>query len=164
MPPPLPRVSAGFNLCQDQEDAPGAAPRRAVQVELFLDLVCPFSSTMWQAVRTMQRKGLPHVVSNVSFIVHQVPQPWHPQGAWVHEAALAVRATTPAAYPQFLDEVYAAYDGGAFKDDSTWNKTRPEVYSELLTLAVAAGANRDAAAALLQRTEGNHGTFVAQDL
>lgn len=119
---------------------------------------------MWQAVRTMQRKGLPHVVSNVSFIVHQVPQPWHPQGAWVHEAALAVRATTPAAYPQFLDEVYAAYDGGAFKDDSTWNKTRPEVYSELLTLAVAAGANRDAAAALLQRTEGNHGTFVAQDL
>ena len=64
---------------------------------------------------------------SVSFVIHQVIQPWHPQGTYVHEAALAVKALESSAYLRFISAVYKAFDEGRFKDADTWNKSRAQV-------------------------------------
>ena len=153
MGPPLPPVAAGYALSKP-------AP---IKVELFLDLVCPFSRKMWGVITSavLAKYGGP-----CEFRVHQVPQPWHPAGAWVHEAALAVQQVAPDKYVPFVDSVYAEFDKGRFKDDDTWSKTRPQVYDELLDLAASAGAERSAVAAVLAPNPGggNAGTGATQAL
>lgn len=144
MPPPLPRIASGYAL-----SAP--AP---VTVELFLDLVCPFSRKLWLAVRG----GVVDKFPGITFVVNQVVQPWHPAGAWVHEAALAVKAASPQAYPSFVDAVFASYDAGRLQDESTWDSTRPQVYAELIELAAGAGADRGSVEAALKLKEGGGGT------
>lgn len=72
--------------------------------------------------------------SKVSFILHQVPQPWHPQGSFVHEAALAVKEVQPDAYPAYVRAIFGAYDTGKFQDTDTWTKSRAQIYEELLDI------------------------------
>ena len=67
----------------------------------------------------------PEWLKPVTFVMHQVVQPWHPHGTYVHEAALAVKEVAPECYPAYLLAVYTAFDAGMFKDDTTWDKTRP---------------------------------------
>lgn len=123
MGPPLLPVQAGFALCM---------ARPSVQVELFLDLICPFSSKMYQ---TVHDEVLPAVAgADINFVVQQVPQPWHPQSTYVHEAALAVKQQRPDAYSEYLGAVYTAFDTGKFKDDDTLNKSRLQIYDDLLDL------------------------------
>lgn len=102
----------------------------------------------------------------VCFVLHQVPQPWHPQGTYVHEAALAVRSVDEAKYEDYVTAVFTAFDGGKFKDDDTWNKTRQQVYDELLDMAKAVGVDRDAVKAKLaiKPEGGNCGNEMTQTI
>ena len=110
MGPPLLPTQAGFAL---------SAARPAIQIEMFHDLVCPFSCKMY---RTVFEQVVPKLgedkLKDISFVLQQVPQPWHPHGTWVHEAALAVKAVKPEAYPAYVNEVFKAFEAGQFKDDS----------------------------------------------
>ena len=64
MGPPLLPTQAGFALL---------AARPAVQVEMFLDLICPFSTKMFKTVYT---EVLPKLAGkDITFVVQQVPQP-----------------------------------------------------------------------------------------
>eukprot|EP00965_Chrysotila_dentata_P239832 6203334-Pleurochrysis_carterae.AAC.4 len=108
---------------------------KTIEVDLFLDFICPFSTRMFKAVDTLLNTD---VAQKVSFKVHHVVQPWHPQGTCVHEAALAVSMTAPDAYKPFIREVISAFDAGKFKDEDTWNKSRADIYSDLLKLVVEA--------------------------
>eukprot|EP00966_Prymnesium_polylepis_P134034 3098105-Prymnesium_polylepis.1 len=131
MPPPLNPVQAGFSPSE----------RQPMQVELFLDLICPFSRKMFAAVfesgKVYQQPGADgappwlaaghhHPLGVTSFVLHQVPQPWHPQGTYVHEAALAVKHVAPDKYLAFCAAVYKAYDAGKFQDKDTWDKSRAQ--------------------------------------
>ena len=124
MGPPLPPVQCGFQLSTGLARAP-------IQIELFHDLVCPFSCKMF---KTVFHEVIPKCSGNVQFVLQPVPQPWHPQGTYVHEAALAVKQVAPTAYPAYVDAVFTAYSGGSFKDDTTWDKSRAQIYDELLAL------------------------------
>jgi len=148
MPPPLNPIAAGHPL---------SPPGKPVVVELFLDLICPFSSNMY---KTVYDEVLPAFGQQISFVIHQVPQPWHPQGTYVHEVALAVKQVQPELYPAAFRALCAAYDGGKFTDEDTWNKSRAQVYEDLLDVVAAAGAPRAAVAALL--TDTGSGTGVTQ--
>ena len=64
MPPPLPPSHCGTPLSPKGKD---------IVVELFLDLVCPFSSKMYKVVFD---EVLAAFGDKVSFVVHQV---WHTQ-------------------------------------------------------------------------------------
>ena len=112
-------------------------PAAPIRVELYLDLICPFSRKMWAAV--VEGKLNEKAGDKVCFIVNQVPQPWHPQGTYVHEAALAVKQAAPDKYFAFCTAVYAAFDAGRFKDDTTWDLSRAQIYEELLVIASANG-------------------------
>eukprot|EP00927_Polykrikos_kofoidii_P056942 TRINITY_DN51040_c0_g1_i1.p1 TRINITY_DN51040_c0_g1~~TRINITY_DN51040_c0_g1_i1.p1 ORF type:complete len:207 (+),score=38.54 TRINITY_DN51040_c0_g1_i1:108-728(+) len=152
MPPPLPPTQMGYDVSTPSP----------IKVELFLDLICPFSSKMWKAVREVA----PKVGDKVQFVMQQVPQPWHPQGTFVHEAAVAVKEIDPAMYAEFVDAVYGAFDAGKFKDDDTLNKSRGQIYEELVALANGVGVDGQAVAAKLaiRPGSGNAGNEITQHI
>jgi len=121
MSPPLPPTRPGFDL------SPAGSP---IVVELFLDLICPYSARMFA---TLHASVLGQFGDRVSFVLHQVPQPWHPQGSYLHEAALCVRAACPAKYAAFFLSVCAAFD--QFSDAATLDQSRAQIYAEILRLA-----------------------------
>ena len=129
-------------------------------------------SVLWHTVyKTVTEEVMPKLAGKpISFVVNQVPQPWHPQGTYVHEAALAVKATAPEAYPAYISAIVTAFEAGRFKDDVTIDMSRKQIYSELLGL-LATGDDTlkavDAAAvsSLLTLTgEGNAGTAMTQHI
>lgn len=122
---PLPPVRLGFDL---------TAPGKPILVEMYLDLICPFSTKMF---RTVYHEVLARFHDHVSFVLHQVPQPWHPQGSYLHEAALCVRELCPSKYAAFMISIMDAFDAkeAKFSDADTWDKSRAQVYAEILALA-----------------------------
>lgn len=121
MPPPLPPTAQGIAL----------NARGATRVEMFLDLICPFSVRMLKAVDGMLASAAPN---DVNFIVHHVPQPWHPQSTLVHEVALAVQLVDQSAYMPVVRKLMAAYESGKFHDTDTWEKSRAAIYTELVAI------------------------------
>jgi len=59
-------------------------------VEVFLDLCCPFSAKMYKVLIDDVMPSLP-ADSGVDLLIQSVPQPWHPQSTYMHEASLAVK-------------------------------------------------------------------------
>ena len=80
-----------------------------IQIEMFLDLSCPFSKKMF---KTVVNSVYPAIEAThpgvVSFLDMSVPQPWHPQSSILHECALAAEAVDPCKY---FDYANAVYDG-----------------------------------------------------
>lgn len=135
MPPPLPPTNLGFAL-----NSPGAP----VLIELYLDLICPFSMKVY--CTTYDSDIFKAYDGKISFVLHNVPQPWHPQGVYVHEVALAVKAKQPKIYAKCVRAIYKAFNGGVppgkFTDADTWDKSRSQIYSDLLDVVAAEGADR----------------------
>ena len=155
MSPPLPYSQLGTSLSQ-------SSSRRKIQIECFLDLVCPFSCKMFN---TLYEGVLPAFKEDpdVEFVLHQVIQPWHPQGVMVHEAALACKRVAPEKYADFVHALYAAYTSGQFKDASAWDKTRSQLHDECLAL-LPSGVNTEAVKALLVRSDSGSGNEITQEL
>ena len=162
MGPPLCPTQAGFALL---------AARPTVQIELFLDLICPFSQKMYCTLYDEVMPSLDESMKkDISFVIQQVPQPWHPQGTYVHEAALAVKATAPDAYPSYVKAIFEAFGAGKFKDDDTVDKSRKQIYSELLDLLGSGdeklkAVDKDAVSKLLTlQGPGNAGNAMTQHI
>ena len=115
--------------------------------------------------RTIYDGVLPKLDGDIAVTIHQVIQPWHPQGTMVHEAALAVKQVSPKAYMTYLNAIYIAFDNGEFQDEKTWDKSRMQIYEDLLALVPS---NVDAAEvkALLMPAEtgGNEGNAMTQEI
>jgi hypothetical protein len=47
---------------------------------LHADLACPFSGKLFKSVL----KVLPQYKGRARWVMHQVPQPWHPQSTLMH--------------------------------------------------------------------------------
>lgn len=76
-------------------------------LELFLDIVCPYSRKQLQGVRDHL---LPLIdgddgplKDHLSIIIRQVPQPWHSSSTLVHEAALAASKVLVDSGKQYSD-------------------------------------------------------------
>ncbi|KAM0793582.1 hypothetical protein ACM66B_001016 [Microbotryomycetes sp. NB124-2] len=66
-------------------------PRAAThQLELYLDLICPFSAKQLDGVYNHVLPLIKDGALDLSVIIRQVPQPWHASSTLVHEAAVAV--------------------------------------------------------------------------
>merc|ERR1712107_483347 len=122
------------------------AIRESVQVELFLDFCCPFSKKMFLTVKELfkilevQRSDSSS--TEAFFVVHQLPQPWHPQSAFMHEAGLAVRKLgSSEIYFKFCELLFQKQTD--FFDDATWEKNRLEIYDDLAKIAEEAGIRKD---------------------
>lgn len=153
MGPPLPPIQSGTTIFGKSSP---------ILIECYLDLICPYSSKVF---RTLYDGVLPKLDGDINVVIHQVIQPWHPQGTMVHEAALAVKQVSPKSYINYVNAIYIAFDSGEFQDDKTWDKTRMQIYDELLALVPS---NVDAAKvkALLMPAEtgGNEGNAMSQEI
>ncbi|KAL7572559.1 hypothetical protein ACA910_000379 [Epithemia clementina (nom. ined.)] len=154
MSPPLPPSQLGTCLT--------FGSRTKILVECFVDLVCPYSCKLFN---TLYEGVLPALKDDpdIQFVLHQVIQPWHPQGTMVHEAALAGKRVAPEKYAEYVHALYGAYSNGRFDDSVTWEKSRAQLYDECVTL-LPNGVNGDAVKTLLLRTESGAGNAVTQEL
>jgi len=121
-------------------------------VELFLDLICPFSMKMYMALYDGEESILKKFDGKVCFVLQNVPQPWHPQGVYIHEVAFLVKKHSPAVFNKFVREIYAQFKGGfgRFFDSDTYEKSRKQIYEELVEVAAGVGADKEKIAADLQ--------------
>jgi len=160
--PPLPIKPPGFYITE-------AGEGKAV-VELFLDYICPFSTMMLQTLTaTPQGKTIfDEFAVNYTFILHGVPQPWHPQGAWIHEVALAVRESQPENHLKFVLGVMSEYNltghMGKFLDDGTRNQNRLQVYESLLEKLTEVGGDPEPVKPLIALKAGHNGNDITQQL
>ncbi|TFJ87991.1 hypothetical protein NSK_000345 [Nannochloropsis salina CCMP1776] len=146
---------------------PGAAAAPAliapkVVVEVFLDLNCPPSR---RCFKTLYEGGIIEAYKDkpVQILFHNVIQPWHAVGAWMHEAALAVKDLQPSAFYPYANKVFDAME--RFSDVNTEEMTRKEVMAALIALGVEAGVPRPALEerlALQGGSSGNKGTATTQ--
>lgn len=126
------------------EDAGAAA---AVAVELFLDLCCPYSKKMF---KTLEARSFLQDVEGFSLTVQHVPQPWHAQSSYMHEAALAANLVAPDRY---LAYVSALFDRQVeFFDAHVWDLSRAQINAALVEIGGSVGVDAEKLAAALART------------
>lgn len=75
-------------------------------------------------------------------VMYHLPQPWHPQSAMMHEAALAVDIVKPIAYPAMWAKLFENRE--AFTDSETYDMSRADIYVALAKLATECGVDEEA--------------------
>ncbi|TNY19852.1 hypothetical protein DMC30DRAFT_378401 [Rhodotorula diobovata] len=148
-------------------------------LELFLDIVCPYSRKQLQGVRDHL---LPLIdgddgplKDHLSIIIRQVPQPWHSSSTLVHEAALAASKVLVDSGKQYSDPAvkhawakyfYALIDGQeAFHDEPCAVESPNQTRARLADLAASTiGVDRGAFLEAISVGKGNAGTPVTADL
>ena len=96
-------------------------------VEVFLDLICPFSKKMFMTL----------MKSNIQFIFRPQIQPWHPQSALLHYAVMAVGINNPVQVISALLALYNASD--LFQDIKVQSLSPNEVYIEIASVLAKNG-------------------------
>ena len=82
-PTSLPPTTQGFALNS-------AAP---IVIDLHIDLLCPFSAKLFTTL--YDNDIFKTYDGKVQFVMQNTPQPWHPQGMYVHEVTLAIKVHQP---------------------------------------------------------------------
>ncbi|KXS18990.1 hypothetical protein M427DRAFT_29423 [Gonapodya prolifera JEL478] len=111
--------------------------------------------------------GNPSAANTIKFILRQQVQPWHPQSALTHEAAIAVEKVDPTKFHAFSKLLFERQV--EFFDLNIQNLSREQIYERLLELVKAVGVDADKVAALLNLKSGdgvsfNTGNGVTDDL
>lgn len=148
----------------------GSPLESAVEIEVFVEFTCPFSARLWRTVFGAA-DGVAWSHPEITFIVRQVPQPWHLMGAFLHEAALAARRCVGSArdtrFLQFLTTLFAQQL--EFFDINVQAQTPASVKARLAALATQCGIDGVGAllafdAERLARGESEPGSGVSSDL
>lgn len=100
-------------------------------IELFLDLVCPFSARLWSTV--VGENNLPEKYkSSIDFIFRHQIQPWHPQSTLVHTVVMAVAREQPS---RLFDAITGLFKRQKeFFDEHVEEKNPIEIYQKILTV------------------------------
>lgn len=105
-------------------------------IELFLDIVCPFSAKQF---KTLYDEVFSSIPSNVSFIFRCQVQPWHPASTLTHESVIAVALLSPDKTWEYTRKLYEESD--KFYDSHTINEPRSATYYRLSKIASSVGIN-----------------------
>jgi protein-disulfide isomerase len=136
--------------------------QRRHTVDLFLDLVCPFSARLWSTV--VGENNLPNKYkSRIEFIFRHQIQPWHTQSALVHTVIMGVAREQPS---RLFDAIT-----GLFKrqrelfDEHVEEKSQVEIYEKILSiLNEETQIKLDINLFRTKRTESNAGNSITTDL
>ena len=134
----------------------------ALVIETHMDFGCPFSRRMFGC---LYNDVMPPLVESgqVDWLFQCVPQPWHPQSPYNHEVALAVRQFDE---PKFLPAASALFAAQSrFGDDDTANKTRNQIYDDLVAVVEAAVSGlhvEGVRSRIALKGSGNEGNRVTQ--
>ncbi|KAJ3155342.1 hypothetical protein HK101_001562 [Irineochytrium annulatum] len=129
-------------------------------LEAWYDFTCPYSKKSYNRI---VKEVVPYLQQNhpgkVSFVFRHQVQPWHPQGIFLHEAAIAVHKIDPSKFYKFATALFDVAE--TYYDDRTFEKSRLEIYGELAQLAQdSVGIPKGDVLQLLKRkvVEGEHNT------
>jgi hypothetical protein len=132
MPAPLPPCPAGHYLTN--------TARSNLVLEFYCDFCCPFSKKMWErlclpggVISTCEAQS----VGDIQFIMHQVPQPWHPQSSYMHEASFAARNVDADKWHDFSTALFAKQS--SMFDSNVVDLTRRQCYEALTAISVSVG-------------------------
>ncbi|GAA5845539.1 hypothetical protein JCM3766R1_000776 [Sporobolomyces carnicolor] len=153
------------------------SPAASHSLELFLDLVCPFSKKQLNGLKPVIAliNRNEDVRNHLNIVIAQVPQPWHASSTLVHEAALGVSKTLVEGGKSFSDQdvvdnfqkyFFALMDKQEeYFDEPTANESPAATRARLADLAVATipGLDRSALLKNISTGKGNSGS-AATDL
>lgn len=127
-PPPavtnFPKVHPGLRV---------GDPSSGVVCEIFVDFACPYSRKLFAALLPVVRGDSSAYAHDVSFVFHNVIQPWHHQSLWLHESAYVVRMLYPECEFAYWTALFA--DAPRFYDREVYNLSRREFYDEISEFA-----------------------------
>jgi len=137
------------------------ASKPIVVVESYMDYCCPFAKKMFD---TLYNEVMPEFKAGgqVDWLFQNVVQPWHAQSSYMHEVALAVKRIDESKFFAASNAIFAVQT--QFFDDRTMDKTRNQIYDELVAV-VARVEGLDAAAVRREVAltgAGNAGNSVTQ--
>ena len=151
MPAPLPQQPIGIKMTH--------AVSPSVVVEMFHDVCCPFSNTMFSTIYNpvISELRTNKVIDNIEFLFHCVPQPWHSQSCCMNEGVMAAFILDESRAVSYINGIFAQQT--TFFDDSTGDLSRNGLYERLSDIAVNSGYDRAEFRALLSlaEVEGNEG-------
>ncbi|KAK4538251.1 hypothetical protein CDCA_CDCA16G4276 [Cyanidium caldarium] len=159
--PPLPWRSVAVPR---PHHADNASQKEQVLVEAFLDYNCPYSKRMFDV---WTKSVIPRYADDgrVQFAFCNVPQPWHAQSCYMHEAALAARRIGgDEAFWRASQVLFDRQDD--LVDERVYELSRRAVYEKLAEMLQSAGVVKDARQLMewLQTGSGNDGNRIGQDL
>jgi len=131
-------------------------------IETYLDFCCPFSRKMFDCLYGDVMPPL-MAAGQVDWLFQCVPQPWHPQSSYMHEVALAVKLVDESKFMPAASALFAAQS--QFYDTATADKTRNQIYDNLVAVVAAAvpGLDSEAVRSLVAlKGTGNDGNRVTQ--
>lgn len=131
MATPLPPAPVGLKLV-------GAAAPDLV-VEMFHDVCCPYSKKMYTTVFGDVLPALEggNRAGRIEFLFQAVPQPWHGQSGFMHDAVMAASLVDPARAPAYIAALFDRQT--EYFDDATKDLTRVQIYANLAQLGAEAG-------------------------
>ena len=103
-------------------------------LECFVDYCCPFSSKIFTA---LTEQVIPHYNKEspkIKLIFQQIPQPWHPQSATMHESVCAVRHLYSIDITNLYQQLLMAHRN-EYTDSICCNETRIQTSQRLAELA-----------------------------
>ncbi|BGP36312.1 hypothetical protein JCM10450v2_000208 [Rhodotorula kratochvilovae] len=145
-------------------------------LELFLDIICPFSKKQLTGVREHLLPLIDNgpLKEHLTVVIRQVPQSWHSSSTLVHEAALGASKALVDAGKSYQDVdvqqawskyFYTLIDGQeAFYDEPCAAETPNQTRERLADFAASTGIDRDAFLKAVGVGKGNGGTSVTADL
>jgi protein-disulfide isomerase len=137
-----PRFAATRLVFGSPVSAHASVPPARHTLEFFLDYCCPYSAKIF---KTITGTIAPLIRDNaawapaVELVFRQQIQPWHPSSTLMHEAALAVLATSPERFWDFSAALFAQQRD--YFDVAVVNETRNQTYGRLARLAASVGAD-----------------------
>ena len=154
MPPPIPPAPVGTLMLN--------TPGPSLVIEAFVDFCCPFSKKLFTTVYAL----MPSLAGGgkVDLLLQCVPQPWHAQSAYMHEAALAVKSIDESKFFVACEALFAAQE--AFFDAPTADKSANQIKAELAEV-VSKATDLDTAAVIEQlaiKGEGNCGNSTTPNM
>ncbi|GMH47629.1 hypothetical protein TL16_g00109 [Triparma laevis f. inornata] len=96
----------------------------SLEVEVFLDFCCPFSAKIYKTIMKVH-DAASEDLKGLQWVVHLVPQPWHPQSPILHEVGLAIREVAgDDAFFAYADLIFAYGLQTNYFDSETFEMTR----------------------------------------
>ena len=131
-------------------------------VELYLDLVCPFSARLWSTV-VVDNKLPEKFQSQIQFIFRHQIQPWHIQSTLVHTVIMAVAREHPA---RLFDAITALFKRQReLFDEHIEDKSQVEIYQKILSIVhEETQIQLDLEQFRIKRTEANAGNALTTDV
>ena len=130
-------------------------------VEVFVDLLCPFSKRMWDVL--YKEEVMEQYSESIQFRWYNTPQPWHFQSTFAHSCVLAMSKVNDDLTKDYLASLFDHQE--QFFDENTHHKCKADILDEMAELGAELGVDKqDIISWATMDADNNDGRTVAPAL